>query len=180
MDIDVGNVSTIATMVWGVIISPILVSYGVVIDNAVGTAVISGLILLVLLIWSACNPNSLGVFGNKKDEPPIDDGILNDEYVTGDQGQSRAIERLDAELSYKKEKLDDLKADNRRMEEKIDEIKEDINELMLKSKTDDDKIENRLTAIETEQKVMREQSNKKIAIIGVILAVLTFYFNYIK
>ena len=96
------------------------------------------------------------------------------------QGQSRAIERLDAELSYKKEKLDDLKADNRRMEEKIDEIKEDINELMLKSKTDDDKIENRLTAIETEQKVMREQSNKKIAVIGVILAVLTFYFNYIK
>ena len=85
MDIDVGNVSTIATMIWGVIISPILISYGVVIDNAIGTAVVSGLILLVLLIWSACNPNSLGIFGNKKDEPPIDDDkILNDEYVTGD------------------------------------------------------------------------------------------------
>ena len=96
------------------------------------------------------------------------------------RGQSIAIERLDAELSYKKEKLDDIKADNRRMEEKIDEIKKDINELMLKSKTDDDKLENRLTAIETEQELMKEASNKKLAIIGVILAILTFYFNYIK
>ena len=96
------------------------------------------------------------------------------------QNQSRKIERLDAELGYKKEKLDEIKADNKRMEEKIDDIKEDLNKIILKSKSDDDKIENRITAIETEQKVMKEQNNKKIALIGVILAVLTFYFNYIK
>lgn len=96
------------------------------------------------------------------------------------QNHSRKIERMDAELNYKKEKLDEIKADNKRMEDKIDDIKEDLNNLILKSTTDDDKIENRLTAIETEQKVMKEQNNKKIAIIGVILAILTFYFNYIK
>ena len=96
------------------------------------------------------------------------------------QNHSRKIERIDAELTYKKEKLDEIKADNKRMEEKIDDIKEDLNKIILKSKSDDDKIENRITAIETEQKVMKEQNNKKIAIIGVILAVLTFYFNYIK
>lgn len=95
------------------------------------------------------------------------------------QTHSRKIERLDAELGYKKEKLDEIKEDNKRMEEKIDDIKEDINKLMLKSKTDDDKIENRLTAIETEQQVIKEESNKKIAIVGLILAILTFYFNYI-
>ena len=96
------------------------------------------------------------------------------------QNHSRKIERMDAELSYKKEKLDEIKADNKRMEDKIDDIKEDLNNLILKSTTDDDKIENRLTAIETEQKVIRDENNKKIAIIGVILAILTFYFNYIK
>ena len=96
------------------------------------------------------------------------------------QNHSRKIERIDAELTYKKEKLDEIKADNKRMEEKIDDIKEDLNKIILKSKSDDDKIENRITAIETEQKVMKEQNNKKIAIIGVILAVLSFYFNYIK
>ena len=96
------------------------------------------------------------------------------------QNHSRKIERIDAELSYKKEKLDEIKADNKRMEEKIDDIKEDLNKIILKSKTDDDKIENRLTALETEQKVMEKENNKKLVVIGVILAILTFYFNYIK
>ena len=65
------------------------------------------------------------------------------------------------------------------MEEKIDDIKECVNQLIIKSKTDDDKLENRLIAIETEQKVMKQEENKKLAIITVILALLTFYFNYI-
>lgn len=102
---------------------------------------------------------------------------LHEEQI---MGQSRTIERLDAELGYKKQRLDEIKEDNRRMEEKIDDIKEDLNKLILKSKSDDDKIENRLTALETEQKVMEKENNKKIAVIGVILAILTFYFNYIK
>ena len=106
-------------------------------------------------------------------------------------GQSRAIERLEAELNYKKEKLDDLKEDNRRMEEKIDEIKECVNELILKSKTDDDKIEKKITAIEkdlndritkieTRQDVLDEQDKKnraetnlKIAIVALIFGAIT-------
>ena len=36
------------------------------------------------------------------------------------QEQSVTIGKLDAEMAYKKEKLDDLKEDNRRMEKKID------------------------------------------------------------
>ena len=46
-------------------------------------------------------------------------------------GQSRAIEKLNAEMTYKKEKLDDLKEDNRRMEEKIDKLTESVNDLVL-------------------------------------------------
>lgn len=96
------------------------------------------------------------------------------------QGQSRTIERLGAELNYKKERLDELKADNKRMEEKIDDIKECMDKIVLKSQTDDNKLETRLVAIETEQKVMKSEQNKKLAIIGVILAALTFYFNYLR
>lgn len=106
-------------------------------------------------------------------------------------GQSRAIEKLNAEMNYKKEKLDDLKKDNKRMEEKIDEIRVSLNELILKSKTDDDNLEKRfalieteldkrIVALETEQKVLKEQEknnrdsiNLKIAVIGIVLTVIT-------
>ena len=96
------------------------------------------------------------------------------------QNQSRIIERLDAELGYKKQRLDDLKEDNKRMEEKIDDIKDCMDKIVLKSQTGDNKLETRLVAIETEQKVLKAEQNKKIAIVGVILAVLTFYFNYLR
>jgi uncharacterized membrane protein YfcA len=72
MEIDVNNISTIASMVWGVIISPILIAYGVSIDNVVGTSIVSGFILLCLLVWSACNPNKMKIFGNKQG---VDDGL---------------------------------------------------------------------------------------------------------
>ena len=102
-------------------------------------------------------------------------------------GQSRIIERLDAELGYKKERLDDLKSDNRRMEEKIDNLQDCMNKLMLKSQTDDEKLDKRLLAIETEQKVIKEMQdrnradfNLRLYVIIVVFAVLTFYFNFLK
>ena len=102
-------------------------------------------------------------------------------------GQSRAIERLDAALSYKKEKLNDLKDDNRRMEEKLDDIQECLNKIVLKSTTDDEQLNNRLIAIETEQRVIKEtadrnraDSNLKIAAVTVVFCILTFFFNFVR
>lgn len=109
---------------------------------------------------------------------------LHEEQIIG---QSRAIERLNAELGYKKEKLDDLKKDNRRMEEKIDNLTKSVNDLVLQSKTDDDKLELRLKAIETEQKVIKEQNDKnradfntKLVFVSIVLGILTIYFNYLR
>ena len=100
---------------------------------------------------------------------------------------NRTIERLDAEMDYKKEKLDDLKESNRRMEEKIDDIKDCVNELIVKSKTDDDMLDKRLIAIETRQDVLDKASddnradfNTKLSIITLIFLALTFYFNFLK
>lgn len=67
-------------------------------------------------------------------------------------GQSRVIERLEAELNFKREKLDDLKEDNRRMEEKIDNICESVSKLIRQSDSKDSQLEIRLTAIEQKQK----------------------------
>ena len=109
---------------------------------------------------------------------------LHEEQI---QGQSRAIERMGAELNYKKERLDELKDDNKRMEKKIDEIKDCVDKLVVKSQTDDSKLDKRLTAIETEQKVIKEMQEKnrsdtnlKIALVGLIIAILTLLLNYLK
>jgi hypothetical protein len=93
--------------------------------------------------------------------------------------QSRIIERMSAELSYKKERLDDLKEDNKRMETKIDDIKECMDKIVIKSQSDDNKLEKRLVAIETEQKVSKEATNKKLVVIGLILTVITIIVNII-
>ena len=84
-------------------------------------------------------------------------------------GQSRVIERLEAELNFKREKLDDLKEDNRRMEEKIDSICENVNKLIRQSDSKDSQLEIRLTAIEQKQKDIekkriedKEENNARI------------------
>lgn len=78
-------------------------------------------------------------------------------------GQSRAIERLNAELQYKKERLDDLKEDNKRMEHKIDDIKDCVNQLIINSNSNDSELEARLVAIETRQENLEQKvdENKK-------------------
>jgi len=87
MEIDVNNISTMASMIWGVIVYPILMAIGIEINQGLGTAIIGAIILLALLIWSAMNPNKLAAFGNAEPTPVNDDHdapVVNDEYVTGD------------------------------------------------------------------------------------------------
>lgn len=96
------------------------------------------------------------------------------------------ITALEKELSYKKERLDELKEDNKRMENKIDDIKESVNKIIMASKSDDDKLDKRLTKIETRLQTQEEISrdnkddfNLKLGVVTVIFIVLTFYFNFI-
>lgn len=100
------------------------------------------------------------------------------------QGQSRAIERLDAELSYKKERLDELKEDNRRMEGKIDDLRTDISDFISESDSKDAALNERLIKIETRQQVQEESTKKNrddfklwLAIITVVFGAIQIYFN---
>jgi ABC-type phosphate transport system permease subunit len=65
------------------------------------------------------------------------------------------------------------------METKIDDIKECMDKIVIKSQSDDNKLEKRLVAIETEQKVSKEATNKKLVVIGLILTVITIIVNII-
>lgn len=104
------------------------------------------------------------------------------------QGQSRAIERIDAELTYKKERLDELKEDNRRMEEKLDDIKDCLNKMQVASNKNDSELEVRLKAVETtvsdlEKKVdtnksdIDKRTNQAYVKIGLIFTAITILIS---
>ena len=78
------------------------------------------------------------------------------------QSHSLQLKEHETELHYKKEKLDEIKEDNKRMEEKLDDIKECVNEIIIASKRDDSQLkeiiakqDNRITALETTNKTLK-------------------------
>lgn len=101
-------------------------------------------------------------------------------------GQSRKIERLDAELVYKKEKLDELKKDNERMDKKLDEIKNCVNKIILASKGDDDRLKdiineqnNRLTALETTNRTLKWVIGVSVSALGVCIAGIALVLSHL-
>ena len=102
------------------------------------------------------------------------------------QDHSLKITALEKEVTFKKEKLDDLKRDVERIEDKLDDIKKDVSKIILASKNDDDKLDKRLLKIETRLQTQedlaknnRDDFNLKLGIITIIFLALTFYFNFI-
>ncbi len=82
MDNIQGNVSTIAVAIYA-LLAPYIAQY---VSEDVFLAIVS----LILVIWSAYNPNSFAILGNAKTKEPVEeeDLILNDEYTTGDDDGS--------------------------------------------------------------------------------------------
>ena len=98
--------------------------------------------------------------------PPPTHKCIKDEQI---QHMSRKLERVDAKVDYKDKRLDII-------EEKIDKLNETVNQLMLKSVTDDNDINNRVTALESSQQTIY----RIISLVSVALALFTFYLNYIR
>lgn len=86
MEFTENNISTIVSMIVPFIAYVIAKFCGFDLDEAMLTMFLTGVIELIVLIWSARNPNTMRIFGNAK---PVtieaDDGVLNEEYVTGDE-----------------------------------------------------------------------------------------------
>ena len=110
------------------------------------------------------------------------DCIHEDHFI----GQSRAIERISSELNYKKEKLDELKKDNERMDKKLDEIKNCVNKLILASKRDDDRLKdiindqnNRITALETTNRTLKWVIGLSVSAFGVCIAGIALVLRHL-
>ena len=70
MEYNIGNMSTIATTLWVSIIAPILLYFGITIDQTLGIGIVTGIITVAFMIWNAKNPNQFAALGNapEKDE----------------------------------------------------------------------------------------------------------------
>lgn len=82
MDNVQGNVSTIGVMIW-TILCPYISQY-------VSQEVFLAIFGLLIVIWSAYNPNTFAIFGNKEEPVTIDseEPVLNDEYEVGEDDDS--------------------------------------------------------------------------------------------
>lgn len=77
MEFNQGNISTIVSMLW-IILCPYISTY-------VTQEAFISICGLIIIVWSACNPNSFEVFGNAtKKVIKTDETVLNDEYEYGD------------------------------------------------------------------------------------------------
>lgn len=86
MELTQNNISTIVTMIFPFIAALATKYLGVTLDQATFVAGISAIIELIFLLWSAKNPNTMGVFGNDINQTvESEEPVLNDEYECGDE-----------------------------------------------------------------------------------------------
>lgn len=95
------------------------------------------------------------------------------------------IAELDAEISFKQKRLNDIDHKIERMEEKIDKLNENMNKLIVQSQKDDSLLEKRLVAMETKllenERAVQDNRNRFtliISLITVFFTALTFIFNF--
>ena len=100
------------------------------------------------------------------------------------QGQSRKIGELEARADYKDKRIDELYNKMDKMDEKIDKLADNVNTLVLQSTRDDNALELRLKAIETELALQKQASidnynrqSSLLAIVGVGLTIITILVN---
>lgn len=99
---------------------------------------------------------------------------------------SLQLKEHETELHFKKEKLEEIKADNKRMEEKIDVIKDSVNEIILASKRDDSQLkeiiakqDSRITALESTNKTLKWVVGFGLSAAGVGISFLAFLIMHI-
>lgn len=82
-----GNISTIATWL-AILITPIIINYGIDIDQATLTTFIYTGILIIIAVWSSYNPNTFKFLKNNKVFVVEDEEtVMNDEYVYPEEEQ---------------------------------------------------------------------------------------------
>lgn len=98
--------------------------------------------------------------------------------------QEPTITQLQVHQDYETQRIDEVRDKIDKMDEKLDKVLQGFNELKLQSNKDDNQLELRLKAIETElelqKKVTTENHNRVsqiLAVVGVGLTIITILIN---
>ena len=78
---NIGNISTIANWI-SILLYPIVLKYGIDIDQAVLTTFIYNLIVIIIAVWSSYNPNNFKFLKNFKEIPVVE--TVEDEPIDED------------------------------------------------------------------------------------------------
>ena len=98
--------------------------------------------------------------------------------------QEPTITQLQVHQDYETQRIDELRDKIDKMDKKLDKVLEGFNELKLQSNKDDNQLELRLKAIETELELQKQTSidnhnrvSQLLAIVGVGLTIITILIN---
>ena len=115
--------------------------------------------------------------------------VVNGECLHEDQLQDQSVklERLEARVDFKHEKITEINDKMDKLSEKIDNLVNSMNELTLKSNNEDHLLDARLKAIETELALQKQvtqdnkdRTNQLLTIITIFFTALTIYLNYLR
>ena len=98
--------------------------------------------------------------------------------------QEPTITQLKVHQDYETQRIDEVKEQIDRMDKKLDKVLEGFNELKLQSNKDDNQLELRLKAIETELALQKQTTlenhnrvSQLLALVGVGLTIITILIN---
>ena len=98
--------------------------------------------------------------------------------------QEPTITQLKTHQDYETQRIDELRDKIDKMDKKLDKVLEGFNELKLQSTKDDNQLELRLKAIETELALQKQTTldnhnrvSQLLAIVGVGLTIITILIN---
>ena len=98
--------------------------------------------------------------------------------------QEPTITQLQVHQDYETQRIDELRDKIDKMDKKLDKVLEGFNELKLQSNKDDNQLELRLKAIETELELQKQTNidnhnrvSQLLAVVGVGLTIITILIN---
>ena len=113
------------------------------------------------------------------------------------QENSKKIAKLESKAEYKETRINELIEDNKRIEAKIDKLTETVNGVIVNSIKDDNDLNNRVIALETELKTQdkvlkeyqeaqrkereedRQKANQRLNYVAIGLTILTIILAYV-
>ena len=108
---------------------------------------------------------------------PVNDTPCN-EHEQQIQDNSRQIAELQTRADYKDKRIDELDKKMDKIDNKIDKLSENVNQLMLKSISDDNNLNQRVTSLESRIDTLYKLLLAIPAIIA-LLGVIAVYIQYI-